>query len=247
MSGRQPNNQEFMCSALVRLRLLDAGRRKRCRRAVLEGISAAAASLLTERPIAEGSELDLLCGKCWLRGKVRECRFYPHLGYGVTMDFHDESRWSADLYRPAHMTSPSEVKGCRCKGTAACKMHAACRPPPQLSMEERLRTAGSESAIVSPGMTERELRRCFACLFGLPRRSTLFPVYAGSYRETERAIGDSGDHEDAAVVLARLARVLKAECGACRPSPAEPGRGIHPAPPARTGGRTRRPGAERVG
>jgi hypothetical protein len=204
-----------MCSALVRLRLVEARGGKRCRRAVLEGISAATASLLTERPIAEEAELDLLCGTCSLRGKVRECRFYPHLGYGVTMDFDSESRWSADLYRPAHMISPSRLKGCRCKGAAACKMRAACQRPPHLSLEERLRAAGSESAIVSPGMTDRQLRRCFVCFFGMPRTSPLWGVFAESYRETERAIGGDGCHENAAVVLARLAKVLGAECEAC--------------------------------
>ena len=99
MSGKRPDSDEVMCSALIRLRLLETRGGKRCRRAVLEGISAATASLLLERPIAEEAELDLLCGKC-SRGRVRECRFDPHLGYGVTVDFDSGSRWSADLFRP---------------------------------------------------------------------------------------------------------------------------------------------------
>lgn len=212
MSGMQPTGGAYLCSALVRMLPREAGRGKRGLRAVLERIAPGTASLLTERPVGERSKFDLLCGDCVLRGTVRECRFDPHLGYSVTLEFDAGSRWSPERFRPEHLTAPSEVRGCSCKNAASCPIRAAHKPAAGTRIEERVLTAGSETAIVSPGMTLAQLGRCFTCFFGLSRKSPLCGRFVESYRQTERAIGAGGEHENAALVLARLARVLGGEC-----------------------------------
>ncbi len=212
MSGMHPNGGTYLCSALVRLLPREAGGGKRGLRAVLERIAPATAWLLTERPVGEGSRADLLCGECVLRGTIRECRFDPQLGYSVTLDFDAGSRWSPERFHPEHMTAPSEVRGCSCKNAVSCPIRAAHQPAAGMPIEERVLTAGSETAIVSPGMTFAQLARCFTCFFGLSRKSPLCGRFIESYRETERAIGAGGEHANAALVLARLARVLGGEC-----------------------------------
>ena len=77
----------FMCADLVRVRIQDAAGDREVI-ANLEDISASGACIQVEAATLEGADVEVICAKCRLKGKVRYCRFaqlaqLPHLNEQV--------------------------------------------------------------------------------------------------------------------------------------------------------------------
>jgi hypothetical protein len=91
----------FMCADLVNVRIDDtAGRREVIGN--LEDISASGACIQLEAAAAEGADVEMVCAKCRLRGKVRYCRF-TELGYDVGIEFEKRRSWTRRRFSPKHL------------------------------------------------------------------------------------------------------------------------------------------------
>ena len=97
----------YLCADLVKVRLQDAaGTREEV--ANLEGISRSGACVQLEAAAAEGSDIEVICARCRLRGKVSYCRF-AEIGYDVGIAFTGRERWNIRRFAPKHLLDPSEV------------------------------------------------------------------------------------------------------------------------------------------
>jgi hypothetical protein len=96
------NNRDearFLCADLVTVRIPSAA--GLCDVvANLEEIAASGACILLEAAAVEGSDVEMICAKCRLKGKVRYCRF-AGLGYDVGIEFNERHVW--DRYVPKHL------------------------------------------------------------------------------------------------------------------------------------------------
>jgi hypothetical protein len=91
----------FMCSDLVKVRISDAaGAREET--ANLEDISASGACIQLEAAALEGSDIEMVCAKCRLKGKVSYCRFAA-LGYDVGIAFDERGSWNPRRFVPKHL------------------------------------------------------------------------------------------------------------------------------------------------
>lgn len=91
----------FMCSQLVKVRIEDAaGAREET--ANLEDISASGACIQLEAAALEGADIEMICAKCRLKGKVRYCRFAA-LGYDVGIAFDKQGSWNRKRFVPKHL------------------------------------------------------------------------------------------------------------------------------------------------
>jgi hypothetical protein len=91
----------FMCAALVNIRICDA---EGSREAIgnLEDISASGACIRLEAAAAGGSDIEIVCAKCRLKGKVRYCRF-TDLGYDAGIEFDKRRSWTKRQFAPKHL------------------------------------------------------------------------------------------------------------------------------------------------
>jgi hypothetical protein len=90
-----------MCSELVKVRIEDAaGAREET--ANLEDISASGACIQLEAAALEGADIEMICAKCRLKGKVRYCRFAT-LGYDVGIAFDKRGSWNRKRFAPKHL------------------------------------------------------------------------------------------------------------------------------------------------
>jgi hypothetical protein len=90
-----------MCADLVKVRIQDAAGAREVI-AHLEDISASGACIQLEAAALEGADVEMICAKCRLRGKVRYCRFAP-LGYDVGIAFDERRAWSRKRFVPKHL------------------------------------------------------------------------------------------------------------------------------------------------
>jgi len=100
---RKRSEQRFLCSDLVSLEVQNAdGNKELLNSAVLEGISASGACVQLEAGIQAGASVQIVCGPCTLRGKVKYCRF-AGIGYDVGIRFDKPGSWSREQFEPAHL------------------------------------------------------------------------------------------------------------------------------------------------
>jgi hypothetical protein len=90
-----------MCAHLVQVRIEDAG-------IVLEGtgnledISPSGACIQLDAAAREGSDVEIICAQCKLRGKVRYCRFVE-IGYDIGIAFEQPQSWQPERFTPRHL------------------------------------------------------------------------------------------------------------------------------------------------
>jgi len=92
----------YMCADLVKVVVHDAGGPPSEVVANLEDISPSGACLQLDEAIREGADIELVCSKCRMKGKVRHCRF-TEIGYDVGVEFLDRGTWSRDQFQPRHL------------------------------------------------------------------------------------------------------------------------------------------------
>jgi hypothetical protein len=91
----------FMCSELVKVRIQGAAGAREVT-ANLEDISASGACIQLEAAAREGSDIEMTCAKCRLKGKVKYCRFAT-LGYDVGIAFEERGSWNRQRFVPKHL------------------------------------------------------------------------------------------------------------------------------------------------
>lgn len=91
----------FMCADVVKIRLRGSGRLAGRAVANLEDISPSGACLLMEQAILEGTDIELLCSQCRLRGKVKYCQL-SETGYNVGVEFEKRKLWNLQRFEPSH-------------------------------------------------------------------------------------------------------------------------------------------------
>jgi hypothetical protein len=91
----------FMCSDLVKVRIQDAAGTREVT-ANLEDISPSGACVQLEDAALAGADIEVICDKCRLKGKVSYCRFAA-LGYDVGIAFHKQSSWNRRRFAPKHL------------------------------------------------------------------------------------------------------------------------------------------------
>ena len=97
----------YMCADLVKVQIRDPEDNVEAV-ATLEDISASGACLNLDRAVREGADLEIVCSKCRLRGKVRYCRFVQ-IGWDVGVEFEQRGTWDPETFRPRHLL---EVEVC---------------------------------------------------------------------------------------------------------------------------------------
>lgn len=90
-----------MCAELVKVRIEDAGG-VREEVANLEDISPSGACVQLEAAAREGADLEIVCSRCRLKGKVRYCRFVE-IGYDVGVAFDQPRAWDPRRFMPKHL------------------------------------------------------------------------------------------------------------------------------------------------
>ena len=100
MNNRR-SEPRFMCADLVTVRIQDAAGAREVI-ANLEDISASGACIQLEATALEGADVEMICAKCRLRGKVRYCRFVT-LGYDVGIAFNRRRSWNRKRFAPKHL------------------------------------------------------------------------------------------------------------------------------------------------
>ncbi len=91
----------FMCSDLVTVRIGDLAESREMI-ANLEDISPSGACVQMEAGTQEGTDIEIVCASCSLRGKVRYCR-YTELGYDVGIAFDERRTWNKRRFTPKHL------------------------------------------------------------------------------------------------------------------------------------------------
>ncbi len=92
----------YMCSELVRVISLSPEQPQSETVANLEDISPSGACLQLEEAIHVGTDIEILCSTCRLKGKVRYCRFVE-IGYDVGVEFQPRKAWDPGRFLPEHM------------------------------------------------------------------------------------------------------------------------------------------------
>jgi hypothetical protein len=91
----------FLCADLVKVRIEDADG-ARAVSANLEDISASGACIQLEAAARAGADVEVICGKCRLKGKVAYCR-HSALGYDVGVAFNEKGSWNRKRFTPKHL------------------------------------------------------------------------------------------------------------------------------------------------
>ena len=91
----------FLCADLVKIQLRGSGRSPKRTVANLEDISPSGACLQVEQAILEGTDIEIVCSRCRLRGKVRYCQFVE-TGYNVGVQFDRPKSWNLKRFEPRH-------------------------------------------------------------------------------------------------------------------------------------------------
>jgi hypothetical protein len=91
----------FMCADLVTVRIEDADGAREVG-ANLEDISPSGACIQLDAAVTAGADVEVMCGKCRLKGKVANCR-YSALGYDVGIVFNEKGSWNRKRFTPKHL------------------------------------------------------------------------------------------------------------------------------------------------
>jgi hypothetical protein len=91
-----------MCSELVRIVIPGAQSAAAESVANLEDISPSGACVQLEEAIPVGTDLEIVCSTCRLKGKVRYCRFVE-IGYDVGVEFETRAAWDRRQFEPDHL------------------------------------------------------------------------------------------------------------------------------------------------
>lgn len=92
----------YLCADLVKVVVYDTVRPSTTLVANLEDISPSGACIQLERALCVGADVDLVCSKCRMRGKVRHCRFV-NIGYDVGVEFLAQEGWDRSKFEPDHL------------------------------------------------------------------------------------------------------------------------------------------------
>jgi len=94
------HEERYMCADLVKVVVHEAGLpQPEPVFANLEDISPSGACVQLEAGIREGTDIEIICSGCRLRGKVRYCRFVT-IGYDVGIRFDERDSWTRQRYEP---------------------------------------------------------------------------------------------------------------------------------------------------
>jgi hypothetical protein len=91
----------FLCADLVTVRIEDADGAREAS-ANLEDISASGACIQLDAAVTAGADVEVVCGKCHLKGKVAYCK-YSALGYDVGVAFNVKRSWNRKRFMPKHL------------------------------------------------------------------------------------------------------------------------------------------------
>ena len=102
MSERR-SEPRYMCSELVKI-VTPGGVHSPPAEAVanLEDISPSGACVQLEEAIRVGTDIEIVCSACSLKGKVRYCRFVE-MGYDVGVEFEPQAAWDRQQFQPDHL------------------------------------------------------------------------------------------------------------------------------------------------
>jgi hypothetical protein len=96
------SERRLMCAELVKVIITDQSGVEGEAFANLEDISASGACVQLEAAIESGADLEIVCSKCRLKGKVRYCRF-TEIGYDVGVQFNGPGAWDRRSFEPEHL------------------------------------------------------------------------------------------------------------------------------------------------
>ena len=92
-----------MCADLVKVVVHDPGLpQQEAVIANLEDISPSGACIQLEAGIRDGTDIEIICSACRLKGKVRYCRFVT-IGYDVGIAFDEQESWVRQQFEPEHL------------------------------------------------------------------------------------------------------------------------------------------------
>ena len=91
-----------MCADLVKIQIHTDGEPHTETVANLEDISPSGACLQLEVAVRKGADIDIVCSRCRLKGKVKYCRFVE-TGYDVGVCFQESESWSRERFEPKHL------------------------------------------------------------------------------------------------------------------------------------------------
>lgn len=92
----------YMCSELVKIVTPGADGPLAEAVANLEDISPSGACVQLEEAIRVGTEIEIVCSACRLKGKVRYCRFVE-IGYDVGVELVPRAAWDRRRFEPDHL------------------------------------------------------------------------------------------------------------------------------------------------
>lgn len=96
----------FMCADLVKVRIDEAGG-VREEVANLEDISPSGACVQIAAEARAGADIEIVCARCRLKGKVCYCRFVE-IGYDIGVAFDRPGAWDRRRYTPKHLLQLTE-------------------------------------------------------------------------------------------------------------------------------------------
>ncbi|HLK64594.1 MAG TPA: PilZ domain-containing protein [Bryobacteraceae bacterium] len=92
----------YLCSELVRVVAPGSDAVPIETVANLEDISPSGACLQVEDALAVGTDIEIVCSACRLKGKVRYCRFVE-IGYDVGVQLTPRESWDRRQFEPEHL------------------------------------------------------------------------------------------------------------------------------------------------
>ena len=102
------SGNRFLCSELVRLEWTSQFGRSRSATANLEEIEERGAVLQCDGPIRRGTRIRIRTPGVDLNGVVLGCTA-DFIGYFLEVEFVKGSRWSREVYEPAHLLDPRSL------------------------------------------------------------------------------------------------------------------------------------------
>ncbi len=93
--------RRLMCSDLVTVVVLGA-ENAAAGTGNLEDISPSGACVQLEAALEVGTDIEIVCSTCRLKGKVRYCRFVE-IGYDVGVEFEPRAAWDRRRFVPEHL------------------------------------------------------------------------------------------------------------------------------------------------
>jgi hypothetical protein len=95
------SEQRFMCADIVKVPIAGPAQDTEVF-ANLEDISPSGACVQLDAAAQVGADIEMVCRKCSLKGKVRYCRF-AEIGYDVGIAFDNPGSWNERRFLPRHL------------------------------------------------------------------------------------------------------------------------------------------------